>query len=1121
MSSSRQQIDNYPDCRDINQYFQDTHDSNGNFLPERCFKKSVYTEGKKYNFTDIQTYDSYGYYSWINNNFSQYSFQESYKDLTFEGLCLNKEYSLKPQQKFAARIMNTHTDNTGMLIYHGLGSGKTQTSIIIGEAFKSKATEKIEYISSHTKRRVTTEDIPGRAPTKILIVVPSALVNQYYTEIMGQLDKTDSEGMSSLSVSESVVKSATGEVTIYGVRQYYINKYVNNAIMVAKNKILVLENEKVMLNERIKHGEKGHAGVLLKLTNDIIRIEREIKEMVSAEKEKVEVVYTIISHVTFINRLFEKDEPKFMYLKEGKYLTKKEGDNITPYIGTENGLLIIDEITRLISAEGSHYRKLSVALQTWADKKFRIIAMTGTPIYDKPYELGLLINLLQPRISFPHYDDGFDKLFIDPDEKILIEERVPLLRTLLSGYVSYFKGGNPRAYPYTKITVMKHPMGLMQQDKYTRELIGELQNQVMDKKSSPFLNRVIQKVPPEMENASVFTKSSIMCNIAFPEVTDNEGTVDYQAKSLDTKLNAGLHLFKTQLASVISKNASLIRHNEAEYDELIYRKVDEYSTKFSKIARMVKECDGPVFVYSRFVVAGVDAFAAIFDALGFKQFPASGRAGSYFIWKGGVDQLDAEKARQEFNSMDNKDGKVLKLLLGTQSIMEGIDLKRVRQVHITEPWWNDSRVRQIMARAIRWCSHVGLSENERVVDVFIHHSRLSGEGNHARLLIIEKNDKGEDVEVEVYSRMENQSTKSTSEPYYYKGWLDNKDPLNVEIRDLTNPKDGVSPTFNKSQIVPGSVKYIRDLRLAHLRGSYNNLDTDTVDEYIYNVALRKLSRNRDFEKIVKEMSIDCDLNQNGNIIRLDERYEPYDLEHKLWRLVYENYSTGDRYQRLNVKSKYTNVPDAFTERDILENVARQSNSNEFKIIAKKSDISINRIVTLNSELIIPEMIDCGKNKEFKYSFNSNIVPPELVTLSLNKKLIPFLRNMQTDHIYDYFEKVDTGKLIPSDPNLIKELNIFYDQHSEKNTTPFINKLKTLGWDNEDTDWSVFSVDELKNVLRSLERLGPKDKKSQRFGNGGSGSVKKGIGKNKQSKQNKKNKKIKSQKRKISINNKKR
>ena len=36
---------------------------------------------------------------------------------------------------------------------------------------------------------------------------------------------------------------------------------------------------------------------------------------------------------------------------------------------------------------------------------------------------------------------------------------------------------------------------------------------------------------------------------------------------------------------------------------------------------------------------------------------------------------------------------------------EGISLTGVRQVHIMEPYWNVSRLDQVIGRAVRYCSH--------------------------------------------------------------------------------------------------------------------------------------------------------------------------------------------------------------------------------------------------------------------------------------------------------------------------------------------------------------------------------------------------------------------------------
>jgi len=73
-----------------------------------------------------------------------------------------------------------------------------------------------------------------------------------------------------------------------------------------------------------------------------------------------------------------------------------------------------------------------------------------------------------------------------------------------------------------------------------------------------------------------------------------------------------------------------------------------------------------------------------------------------------------------FNSQDNKDGSLCKVLIS--NVVEGISLRRVTQVHVCEPWWNMSEMEQIVARAIRFCSHSDVPD--KYVDVYYHASAL-------------------------------------------------------------------------------------------------------------------------------------------------------------------------------------------------------------------------------------------------------------------------------------------------------------------------------------------------------------------------------------------------------------
>ena len=74
----------------------------------------------------------------------------------------------------------------------------------------------------------------------------------------------------------------------------------------------------------------------------------------------------------------------------------------------------------------------------------------------------------------------------------------------------------------------------------------------------------------------------------------------------------------------------------------------------------------------------------------------------------------------------NLRGELVKVLMITQSGAEGISLKNVRQVHIVEPYWNRIRIDQVIGRADRTCSHVGLPENERDYQTFEYFMTLEG-----------------------------------------------------------------------------------------------------------------------------------------------------------------------------------------------------------------------------------------------------------------------------------------------------------------------------------------------------------------------------------------------------------
>ena len=97
------------------------------------------------------------------------------------------------------------------------------------------------------------------------------------------------------------------------------------------------------------------------------------------------------------------------------------------------------------------------------------------------------------------------------------------------------------------------------------------------------------------------------------------------------------------------------------------------------------------------------------------------KAAKYLLYFGSnqdIIKIRKEDALSKFSSSNNKYGEEIKIFIGTKTVSEGLDFKRIRQIHILEPWYNLSRLEQIIGRGIRRCSHIDLPKEERNVEIF-------------------------------------------------------------------------------------------------------------------------------------------------------------------------------------------------------------------------------------------------------------------------------------------------------------------------------------------------------------------------------------------------------------------
>ena len=633
---------------------------------------------------------------------SPFVYSESYKLLNHKEVCKSdKDFTLNPQQKFMGKFISRDTDFQGVLIYHGLGSGKTCTSLIIGEEMKST------YLNNENKLRLKSD---SKLLRKIYIVCPSNIKEQYYEELMGKLKESDN------------VQSCPGSCVMLDdddtfSRQIYLPDGDGEEQF---NRLETLKNELNNLLITIEH-------TLSQKDKKIFQIrynskEKEYQGIIRQFKSKIDTLYFITSHDTFLNSLMTTTKYNNIRTSTPTNLLL-----VDEFFKSNESLIIIDEIQKMVSevtdTSGSNYSKLYNTLNFYCrslsgETRVKVVLLTATPVYDNPHQAAILINLLRPRIPFTQSRQKFSELFISKNNEI---KNPILFNYLCSGYISYFKGGNPRGYPIRKNFYKLHKMTDIHLKLYTLAVENEKEKEQYVRQKN---NKITMGI--RIDNLSSdkipLQDSFLKSNIAYSSSKYNSGE----------ELYTMISTFGKKLANISKKSGK----------DSVMEMIKKHSSKFHSIVSLIEKSPGPVFIYSKWVTNGIFGLVTILNSLDWQFIGKDMNVGKkrYAVWSASgltylhklykmkkfnlsqqkVRDIYIKNMREKFNSPENKDGSICKVLIS--SVVEGISLKNVTQVHICEPWWNSSKLEQVVARAIRLCSHASLPPKDQYVNVYYHAS---------------------------------------------------------------------------------------------------------------------------------------------------------------------------------------------------------------------------------------------------------------------------------------------------------------------------------------------------------------------------------------------------------------
>lgn len=423
-------------------------------------------------------------------------------------------------------------------------------------------------------------------------------------------------------------------------------------------------------------------------------------------------------------------------------LNLSESKSTNPF---DNSVVIVDEIHNFINTLPRSKETVRWQIYNWMimAENAKFILLSGTPFSNTPFELAYLFNILRGQEIFEVRSESAQEDFMDMffDDGKMINKQI--FKRRIQGLVSYYMGADERVFAKKVIHKVLIPMSTLQQNHQNAiykvednlrkgvkkgetgqsrtdvdSQIKTMQRGLALKKKHGFLAGSLAKalairsdVSEEntTQNFWVFSRSN--SNITYPvEILDKYGRSTFD-KVLD------IDKFKKDKQSLSDIDFS--KENLAIL-----------SPKMLKLLNIATRSKGLGLIYSNFEGAyGISALEEILKQNNYEKFNTNISKISelepkqrFTVWSGTTSAEERRNILSIYNHPDNESGAYIKLICITAAGREGISLRGVRHVHIIEPWWNMSRIKQVIGRAVRICSHAHLPKEEQQVDIYNYFS---------------------------------------------------------------------------------------------------------------------------------------------------------------------------------------------------------------------------------------------------------------------------------------------------------------------------------------------------------------------------------------------------------------
>ena len=591
----------------------------------------------------------------------------------------NKAFSLLPHQKIVREYLNTYTPYRGLLLYHGLGSGKTCSSIAIAEGMKTD--RQILIMTPASLRMNYVEELKKCGD-------PFYKKNQYWEYLSTDKDNAKVKMYSDLlQIDESSIRKRRGiwitnknrpsnYNSLNSQQKKSLNKQLNEMIISKYQFInyngLRLDKYKILTANRTKNIFDGKVVVIDEAHNLISRIvNKQIKkdtkslslqlyeDLMMATNCKI-VLLTgtpIINYSIELSILFNilRGYIKVWYIKINTNSDKKI--NTEYFQSILKNVITLDYIeyipsTQTLSIMRNPYQFVN---DTAYDSKTGVLYDKESMVSDGDFQ-SEIVNILQNQDiqvqnngisiklfkALPDDMEEFKNLYINDDYSI---KNANMLKKRIIGLTSYFKSPAERLMPSydpeTDFQIVKIPMSDEQFKIYNDARKEERKQETQNKK----------RARNNQEGSSTYRIfSRLFCNFVFPldiierPLPNQKDNVVSSIQNKDENISEEVIEGRQALVSEFNENSEeaekmVMKYTDDSYDQRLLKALQEIkkhantilskeglsiqSPKFLNLLENILSDDynGLHLVYSQFVtLEGLGIFALVLEHHGFSRF---------------------------------------------------------------------------------------------------------------------------------------------------------------------------------------------------------------------------------------------------------------------------------------------------------------------------------------------------------------------------------------------------------------------------------------------------------------------------------------------------------------------